>query len=313
MVKPLHITSTLLLGLSVDVVVAQQDPLYSMVEWNSMTVNPGATGSKDMLSIAAVTRHEFTGDGAQPMTNGLMVQSALRSPAWGVGFSLIDDRIGTGRTSSINVHLAYRIKINRRSRLAIGLDADLIGMHVPTSDAHDAHATGHEEQTSSASSSERVEGNFGFGLYYWTAKGYLGASVPKIKKDHYVADVGHGSVNLVEEDVQYYLMGGYEFILTRPIGFKPTFLLKVLDGEPLSAHFTANVLYKHRLEVGVGYGTAMHMGTNLVYRVFGHCHAGYGYAFSLDPSHKGQPGSHELMLSYDLSLKKRLLRSPRYF
>ena len=120
-------------------------------------------------------------------------------------------------------------------------------------------------------------------------------------------------MNAITQKRHYFVTGGYVFTLSPAVKFRPSFLVKAVDGAPLSLDLTANFLLAERLWLGVAYRNEDSMSGIIAYNITEQLRAGYAYDFTLTPLKTQQSGTHELMLQYDLRFNKEKTLSPRYF
>lgn len=291
-------------------VKAQQDPLFTTYMWNMMTVNPGYAGSADVMNATLTCRKQWVGYEGAPSTNSLIVHSPLRNRKLGLGVAIIDDRIGPSRTSGFYGDFAYRVRLNKTSRLAFGLKAGFTSMRMNMTSVSGTNAA---DPVFQSNISGGLHPNFGFGMYYWNKMSYLGISVPKLLDDQLLSGNENGSVTLYSQRRHYFLVGGYVWSIARSLKFRPSFLVRAVEGAPLSADVSANFLIMEKLWTGAAYRSSKEVSAILSYQLNDQLRAGYAYDMTLSELKGQQGGSHEVMLSYDLSFTKRLLRSPRYF
>jgi len=291
-------------------VQAQQTPMYTTYMWNMMTVNPAYAGSADVMNATATARRQWVGLDGAPTTNSILVHSPLRLRSLGLGLSVIDDRIGPSRSGSYFVDFAYRIQVTKTARLAFGLKA---GGNTMRMDLADVSGTNANDPVYQRSFNGGFSPNFGFGLFYWSRKGYVGLSTPKLLKEQFVGATETGDVRLYTQQLHYFLTAGYVFPLSKEVKFKPSLLLKAVGGAPLSADLSANFLFMERFWSGMAYRTSGDVAMILSYQATDQLRAGYSYDMTTSALMGQQGGSHEIMLSYDLAFTKRMLRSPRYF
>lgn len=289
---------------------AQQDPMYTLYMWNMMTVNPGYTGSADMMNATITARRQWVGMDGAPATNSLLVHSPLRNKALGVGISFVDDRIGPSRNTGISGDFAYRIRTRGHSRLAFGLKAGFSAMRmrmtsVPNTDPSDPV---YQRDVTGG-----MRPNFGFGMYYWGQKGYVGISTPKLLQEDLVTRTESGDIRSFTEQQHYFLIAGCILTISPEVKFRPSALIKAVKGAPIATDVSANFLFMEKLWAGAAYRSAHELSVILSYRINDQLRAGYSYDFGLSGLRTRHGGSHELMVSYDLTFTKRLLRSPRYF
>lgn len=301
---PLALSIALLLGASAR---AQQDPLYSQYMFNMLAVNPAYAGSADIFTVMALSRHQWVGLEGAPSTQTLLAHTPLKREAMSVGLSILNDRIGPTRQTGAHADLAYRIRTGPESRLAFGLkggvnlyQADLAGLATVDPDAANASVRG------------EVMPNFGFGLWWHSARHYAGLSTPKLLENEIDARTGSGIVTAVERR-HYFLTAGYVLDLNRSVKFKPSIMARMVQGAPLSVDVNANFLFHERIwlgalyRVGNGFGVLGQYQASDQFRV--------GYAFDLTTTRIGayNAGTHEVMVNYDLRFFTGRASSPRYF
>ncbi|HEY0979009.1 MAG TPA: type IX secretion system membrane protein PorP/SprF [Flavobacteriales bacterium] len=291
---------------------AQQDPMYTMYMWNTLSVNPGYAGSADLFTASALMRKQWVGLAGAPSTQTLTAHAPLPLKSLGLGLSVMNENVGPVRTTQVFADFAYRIRITRKARLAFGLkagvemfQADLLGLqNVDTDDPYlQQNITG------------KVKPNFGFGAYYWGSKGYIGLSAPKLLRNTWLRVDGNtsGNVEALQQEQHYFLIGGYVFDLGPEVKLRPGFLLKAVQGAPLQLDLSTMVLLRERFWIGAAYRHGDSMDALVAYQVTDQLRVGYAYDLSLTRLRTYNSGSHELMLTYDLRFDKKRMMSPRYF
>ena len=289
---------------------AQQDPMYTMYMWNMMTVNPGYAGSADVMNATALSRHQWVGFDGAPSTNSLMVHTPLRNRALGLGLSLVDDRIGPSHSTGVFGDFAYRIRLNKTTRLAFGMKA---GLNTWRMNMSSVPGTDPADPVYQRDVNSGLHPNFGFGMYCWGRKAYVGLAAPKLLRGEVLIGSEAGQIRLYKEQWHFFLVGGYVLPLSAQVRFRPSVLLKAVDGAPLSADLSANFLFVEKLWLGAAYRTSKELSAVFSYQITDQLRAGYAYDLALSPLRSNHGGSHEVMVTYDLAFTKRLLRSPRYF
>jgi len=298
----LPLLATLVLGMDVR---AQQDPLYSQYMFNTLAFNPGYAGSADVLSVMALSRHQWVGFAGAPNTQTLVVHSPLPGRSMALGGSVLHDAIGPSRQTSAFIDAAYRIRTGERTRLAFGVKGGL-GFY----QADLASLSTVQAESANINISGKVLPNFGFGLYWHSPTYYLGLSAPKLLENTIGSD---GTVVVNREFRHYFLLGGYVLDLNRDLRFKPSFMLRAVQGAPLSLDLNANFLLRDKVWFGALYRFSSGLGFMAQYRFTDQLRA--GYAFDLTTTRIGayNAGTHEVMISYDLNFNTGRTISPRYF
>ena len=73
---------------------AQQEPLYTQYMFNTISVNPGYTGTRNALNMVFLSRLQWVGLEGAPRTNTFSMHTPILNQKMGVGFSVVDDNIG---------------------------------------------------------------------------------------------------------------------------------------------------------------------------------------------------------------------------
>jgi type IX secretion system PorP/SprF family membrane protein len=290
---------------------AQQDPMYTMYMWNTLSVNPGYAGSADLFTVTGLAREQWVGLDGAPSTQTLTMHTPLNNNALGVGLSAVHDEVGPVNNTLLFGDFAYRIRVTQNARLAFGLKA---GVDLFQADLTSVPGTDINDPLFQQNVRNSAKPNFGFGLYYWSRKGYVGISAPKLMQHSLLGvDDGNGNVNAIVQKRHYFLIGGYVITLSPAVKVRPSFLVKAVEGAPLSIDLTANFLLMERLWLGAAYRHEDSMAGIIAYNITEQLRAGYAYDLTLSPLRRQQGGSHELMLQYDLSFTREKTLSPRYF
>lgn len=284
---------------------AQQDPMYSQYMFNTLAFNPAYAGSADCFTAMALGRQQWVGFKGAPSTQTLSLHSPLPGQKLSLGGTLIHDVAGPARQSSAFVDLAYRIRTGADTRLSFGL---MGGINFFQADL--ASLSTVQTETQNANISGKVLPNFGFGLYWHSPRYYIGASAPKLLENTIGND---GRVVTNKEFRHYFLMGGYVVDISQDLKFKPSFLLRAVEGAPLSLDLNASFLLRERVWFGAMYRIGNGLGVMAQYQFNDQLRA--GYAFDLTTTRIGayNAGTHEIMLSYDFRFNKGRTISPRYF
>lgn len=290
---------------------AQQDPMYTMYFWNTMAVNPGYAGSADLFTVSALARQQWVGLDGAPSTQTLTLHSPLPNQSLAVGLSAVHDKVGPVDNTIVYGDFAYRIRVSENARLAFGLKAGVDMMQVQLSSLQNVDAS---DPLFAQDLANKAKPNFGFGLFYFTSKGYFGLSAPKLIEQERLQVQGNTDVITgITQRRHYFLIAGYVFDLGRSVKFRPSTLVKAVEGAPLSIDLTAMFLLNERLWLGAAYRHEASMSAIAAYNITDQLRAGYAYDFTTGELRTQQSGSHEIMLSYDLRFNKDKTLSPRYF
>jgi len=288
-------------------VAAQQDPLYGQYMFNTLAFNPAYAGSANVFTTMLLSRHQWVGFEGAPTTQTLSAHSPLPLHGLAMGGNIIHDRTGPARQTGAFVDLAYRIRTGRDTRLSFGLKG---GVNMYQADV--ASLLTVDPDPSNVNISGRALPNFGFGLYWHGPRHYVGLSAPKLLENRMV-DASSGSMVVSQEARHYFLMAGYVADLGPDLKFKPAFMLRLVEGAPLSLDLNANFLLRERIWFGALYRVGNAFGLMAQFQLTDQLRAGYAFDATTTRIGAYNAGTHELMLGFDLNFSKGRTISPRYF
>lgn len=293
--------------------LAQQDPQFTQYMFNLLPINPAYAGSAERVSLKALSRHQWVGFEGAPETQTLSAHTPLPFESIGVGGSLMRDTHGPVTQYGFMADIAYRLFLGGDAKLAFGLQG---GLNLFQGDFADLDPLDENDQVFQQNVSTKLDPQFGFGLMYYGERYYLGLSTPKLLRTEFFDDALLDSLGTVWENGQkphYFLTGGYVFDLGTFTKLKPTFMLKAVDGAPISFDLSANFLFYEKFWLGAMYRHEDAVGAMLQYAFTDNLYAGYAYDFTLSPLRDYSGGSHEIMIGFDFGNKMKGIRSPRYF
>lgn len=292
---------------------AQQDPMYTHYMYNTLMVNPGYAGSRDALTVTALHRSQWVNYKGAPVVQSLTLHSPLINDHIGVGLSVLNDKIGPTNKTSIFADFAYRFKLTKKSKLALGLSG---GANIFQANLSSVELNQQNDPSFQNNISNRAVPNFGFGAYYSRERFYAGISAPSLIQNNYskVSQVA-GTTLLGAEQRHYYFIAGGVINLSDNLAFKPTTLVKATPGAPMQADVTASFVIMKKLTLGAMYRTGDAFGGLLGVDLTNQLHIGYSYDWSYGlKTGRYNSGSHEIMLRYDFIFNsKKQIHTPRHF
>lgn len=291
---------------------AQQDPMYTHYMYNTLSVNPGYAGSRDALTVTALDRMQWVGFKGAPMTQTLTIHGPLRNKHIGLGFSVLNDKIGPSNNTSLFGDFAYIMKLTEKSKLALGLSA---GMNIFQANLVSRDLDVPSDVVFQNNIGNHITPNFGFGIYYSRERFYAGISTPALLQNNYSLIQVNGNTLAGKEQRHYFFIAGTLIHLTDNLDFKPTTLVKVTAAAPIQADLTASFVIKKKLLIGGMFRTGDALGVLVGLDITDQLHVGYSYdwSYGLKTGTYNQ-GSHEIVLRYDfLFIGKKQIHSPRYF
>ena len=291
--------------------MSQQDPLYTQYMYNMSVLNPAyATDDPGMLKMGGLYRSQWVGIDGAPSTANFFAHTPV-SERVEVGISIVHDEIGDWvKENNITADFAYVLPLNETNKLSLGIKGGL-----STFDANTSGLILNQLNDPAFQDTNEIFPVVGVGAYFFGEKYYVGLSAPNLLTSKHLENE-QGLRTLGEENIHYFVTGGYVFDINEDFKLKPAFMARGVQGAPLSVDITANVLMFNRLEAGVGYrfGDAI---TGLVnFAVTPQIRVGYAYDRTTSNLGDYNDGTHEFLLLFDLDLfglSKGYDKSPRFF
>lgn len=292
---------------------AQQDAQYTQYMYNTISVNPGYAGSRDVLSLTGLYRTQWVGLTGAPRTFTISGHSPLKNEKLGLGVSIVRDQIWVQDETYIDVDFSYTINTSETAKLAFGLKA---GAHLLNLDFAKANAadTSDDELSLVNNVDNRFSPNIGFGLYYYTDKFYIGYSAPTLLRRKYYEDEQVAGISYLSRDnINHYVIAGYVFDITETTKFKPAVLFKAVTGAPLQADLSGNVLFNDKFTLGLAYRWDAALSGLVGFQVSESMMIGYAYDWETTELNNYNSGSHEIFLRWEFRSSKDGVISPRFF
>ncbi|UZH54307.1 type IX secretion system membrane protein PorP/SprF [Salinimicrobium tongyeongense] len=291
---------------------AQQDPMYTQYMYNMSVINPAyAIDDLGILNVGGIYRNQWAGMEGAPETANFFAHTGL-SERLEAGISIVHDEIGDiVKENNLYADVAYVLPVSETSKLSFGVKAGVTFFDANLT----ALETGNNQVDPAAQNLSEVFPNFGVGAYWFGDKYYVGLSAPNLFTSKHLENKT-GLARLGEENIHYFLTGGYVFDLNPNLKLKPAFMARAVEGAPLSVDITANVLLYNRFEAGVAYRFDETVSGLVNFRVTPELRIGYAYDYTTGNLSDFNDGTHEIMVLFDLDLlglSKGYNVSPRFF
>jgi type IX secretion system PorP/SprF family membrane protein len=306
--KILHRTYiAILLLLSFVASYAQQEPQYTQYMYNTLTVNPGYTGSIGHLDAVLLHRSQWVGIDGAPVTQAFSIHAPVLHERVGLGLSAINDRIGPANETYIDGNFSYTLPVGPEAKLAFGLKA---GANILNIDWSKGRAYQEGDPLLASNINNKISPMVGAGIYYYTDNWYTGVSVPNFIKSTHYDDIQNATL---ADRMHYYIIGGYVFTFSDNFKFKPAVLGKIVSGAPVTIDASANFLLYEKLTLGAAYRWDDAVSALAGFQITRNIWAGYSYDYSTTELSNYNDGSHEIVLRFQLMPKATRIKSPRFF
>jgi len=287
---------------------AQQDAQFTQYMHNTININPAYAGSRGVMSVFGLYRTQWVGLDGAPETSTLSLNTPVNNSNVGLGFSLINDKIGPTNETNFAVDFSYSIPTSATAKLSFGIKGSGNIFNL------DPNKLNPEDQGDPQFSDfkNNFSPNVGAGVYYHSDKGYVGLSVPNFIETNRYDD---NDTAIFKEQINYYLIAGYVFNLDRyeMIKFKPAVLAKMVEGSPLQVDASANFMYNDKFVLGVSYRWSAAVSAMAGFQVTKSMYVGYAYDRETTKLNNYNSGSHEIFLRFEFLNNYSRITSPRFF
>jgi type IX secretion system PorP/SprF family membrane protein len=296
-IRFIHIVLLSLLALNVG---AQQLPQYSQYMLNNYAINPAIGGSTNYVEAKSNNRYQWKGITDAPRTYVLTLNGPTKAKNVGLGGTIFTDITGPTRRTGISASYAYHLKLNEEWKLSMGLAAGFLQFAI---DGSKIRLRDEGDNIISSGIQSVIVPDFGFGLYLYNRKSYLGISAPQIAQNKLrFFDYQTSSLSKLED--HYYVNAGYKIDLNEDFQVEPGILIKYVKPAPVQFDFGAKITYKEKVWLGANYRTrdAASIMAGFIYNDY--LMFAYAYDITTSKLKNYSGGTHEIMLGLKFFKKK---------
>jgi type IX secretion system PorP/SprF family membrane protein len=298
--------------------VAQQDPQYSLYQYNQMVINPAYAGARDAIAVVADVRKQWAGFSGAPTTAAFSIHSPIANDKVGIGLNAMNDRIGAKSVSSVYANFAYILKVNNKSKLAFGARAGYTSYKFNFAEVK--YKDSEEQAYADLLSANKGALDVDAGLYFRTSTFYAGVSAThlnkvEIYKNSFHVDSSGTSVSgdytlsYVLKPHVFFTMGK-SFVVNENFLISPSVMVKSVASKT-TVDINLNFFAAKRVWFGVFY--RQNYGVGALFQVYATNQFKIGYAFDTGIGQRKVLGpSHEIMIGFDFKRNKSKMVSPRF-
>ena len=296
---------------------AQSDQHYTMFMYNKLLYNPGYTGSRDVMSVNAVYRDQWTGINGAPKTINVSVDGPLgnymesfRKVA--IGVSINNEKLGVENNTSLKAYYAYRIKLSS-SVLSFGLSA---GADMYSANYSQTNPFQQNDPNLTNDVKNAFLPNFGAGAYWSGDAFYAGFSVPNFLQNYYDKTSEKSNTIQARQIRGYYICGGYVFPLGETFKLEPQVLVRYAGNAtyklPVNSDINLSLIAYDRIMLGFTYRTDKSLETIIHVQATKKINIGYAYDYIMSGLSGYSKGTHEIVLGYDFIRENSKYSTPRF-
>lgn len=293
---------------------AQQDPEFTQYMYNLSIVNPAyATGDIGIVNSGLLYRSQWVGAVGSPTSATAFIHAPLNEKIE-IGLSITDDEIGDGALNENNLttNFAYKLQLDKKTYLSLGLKTGVTFFNTQFNNFQLNSGNSASDPVFAANINSTFL-NIGAGAFLYGERFYLGLSTPNFLSNKHLVEENAISA-FGSENLHAFFTGGYIFEVSETLDFKPSFLVKGVQGAPLSVDLNANVRYLENLEAGLSYRLDDSISVLVNYGITHNLRIGYAYDYTTSNLGDFNSGTHEVFLLFDLNFSgNKNYSSPRFF
>jgi len=289
----------------------QQAVMYTQYMFNTAALNPAYVATKRYPTIMAAARTQWVGFEGAPKSQTFTLQFPVSEEKIGVGLSIMNDRIGPINETGLFGDFAFQFPVFGEFKMALGIKG---GVNFYAAELSKLKVIEPNDPDFAQDIKGRFMPNFAAGSFFYNENFYLGFSIPKILKNSLSLNNTISTSTLGKEERHYYLMSGIVFNLSDNLAIKPSFLAKMVKGSPISFDLNTALIFGQRFWLGATYRFGDAMSAMAEIKIAKNLLVGYSYDYSFTKIMNFNSGTHEIIISYDITAGSRTrLKSPRYF
>ncbi|MEM9000243.1 MAG: type IX secretion system membrane protein PorP/SprF [Bacteroidota bacterium] len=303
---------------------AQKEPQYTQYMYNIGSFNPAYVGTVEDAEIMSLYRAQWIDISGAPRNLRLGANIPMANEKMGLGFNVVSDQLGPSSQTFIDIAYSYEINLDENTRLSFGLDA---GGSILNIDYSEGNFQNPGEPLADTDEVNNFYPIVGAGTFLYDDDWYVGLSIPNFLTNGIYNDE---VATVVEDNIQFNVIGGYVFELSDRSKFKPAFLVNYLNGSPLTVNLSANFLFLDAFTLGASYRFDNAVSGLAGFQISNSLFFGYSYDYNTNGLGEYNDGSHEAILKFylgrggnsgnsgktknrNLKGKPKQIDSPRFF
>lgn len=277
--------------LSVSISFGQNTPRFSQFNFAQGVNNPAALAIDSKIMVDMIFRNQWFGLEGAPTTGAINAQFELYHDM-AAGLNVSYDLIGVNHATQVSGQYAYRAYFENDNALIFGVS---LGIDQRVNDLPSAQLTDFDDPAF-AQRYSKMHFNAGFGMYYYSPKFYIGASIPQLFQSVEKSDVSGFSPPLWH----YYMTTGFYIEAGENYRLNPNIQVKAAFNTPIQADLILRNTFSGFWSLNVGYRTENSLIAGADFLVGGQFRMGYAMNYDLGKLSKARGMSHELYVGIGL-------------
>lgn len=278
------------LVLTIQCAIGQQDPTFTLYNYNMNVINPAYAGTMEATQLTANFRSQWVGIEDAPEIQSFSFASRIGEKV-GVGASVVNSTVFVLNETDIYLDFSYRLQMSRYTDLYLGLKAGGSSVNI------DLNRAGGNNDPLFTENVNRFNPNVGIGAYLMGDRFFIGISAPTLLKgERYEKE--SGVVTNATDELHLFANAGYTFFAEKDIQFTPSFMARFVAGVPFSLDLTGTINLYEKVELGISHRLEESISAVSFFKVAQWVAFGYAYEHALTDVGDYSRGTHEIMMRF---------------
>lgn len=269
---------------------AQQDPSYTLYQYNMNIINPAYAGINEYSEINLNHRSQWVNLDGSPTTQSLSFGKPINDKM-GLGLSIVNDKVFVLKQTDVYIDYSYKLQVADSTNLYFGLKAG--GSFIDI----DLNSLGIMNDPVFMENVNRFNPNIGLGFYLKGKKYYLNLSAPSLLKSKRYEKDGVVVTNATDE-LHVYAGAGYTFNINDDVTLTPSLLSRFVTGAPASVDITATAGLYNIMDIGLSYRIDESVSFLGLFKTAHWVYIGYAYEATTTDVKDYSKGTHEVLLRF---------------
>lgn len=278
--------------------VAQQDPMYTQYMDNMLIINPGYAGSQNTGSFLMVSRNQWVSFEGAPKTLSFSYQTPFKEKNVGLGFSVMNDKIGPQKQTGVYFDYSYFLRISEKYKLGMGLKGGVSFYRAALTELDPIDP----DPIFSNDIYKNFLPNLGVGFYLYSNDTYFGFSIPKLIRNNITRD-DYATDYIQREEIHFYFNAGKKFSFGNNLQLKINTLVRYVRIAPVTWDVTTMLGFKEKFWVGGMFRLNDSYGILAQFKMK-RITIGYSYDITYSALSTFNAGTHEIMFGYNFNIFK---------
>ncbi|MDA6068718.1 type IX secretion system membrane protein PorP/SprF [Flavobacterium sp. AC] len=273
---------------------AQQESLFTTYRYHMNVVNPAYAGVDGETVLMSTIRQQWTGIKDAPQTQAVSFGTSVGNHL-GLGVSMVYDKTFIEKQTQLGIDFSYKIQVGALTDLYLGIKAGGNFYNVNTSGLE----TYSPQSDPSLITINHFNPNVGIGALLKNDKFFVSLSVPRMLNTERAKNKD-GYTSVATDRAHVYLSSGYDydFNTATELVLKPSFMMRYVNGSPLSVDVNLMLQIEKFLEIGGSYRVDNAYAAIAGLTITDHLTIGYAYETSTGKVMASAKQSNEFFLRF---------------